>query len=151
MLWQAVRRCSWELLTPTLSLSGVEADGTDVVSEAVPTQHQASGLQAALMSSPEWLAGWWRWSILSPPPHSVCPTLIGGRRKRDFRVTEDNTLVKEGGVGWGATFTSFECKLLHPDYNFQNRLEDYLSQYVLSLRTRTCVKWGPSGGLFGRC
>lgn len=52
----AVESCSGSL-TPALSLSGVEGDGTDVVSEVVPTQHQASGLGAALMSSPEWLAG----------------------------------------------------------------------------------------------
>ena len=51
-----------------LSLSSIEGDGTDVVSEVVPTQHQASGLQAALMSSPEWLASWWKWPVLSPPP-----------------------------------------------------------------------------------
>lgn len=75
-----------------LCLSSVEGDGTDVVSEVVPTQHQASGLQAALMSSPEWLASWWRWPVLSPPPRSACAALIGGRRKRDFRIIGDNAL-----------------------------------------------------------
>ena len=39
------------------SFYSVEADGADVVSEVVPRQHQASRLQATLMSSPEWLAG----------------------------------------------------------------------------------------------
>lgn len=65
-----------------------------MVSEVVPAQHQASGLWAALMSSPEWLPSWWRWSILSPPPRSTCPALIGGRRKRHYSITGDNALVK---------------------------------------------------------
>lgn len=45
---------------------------------------------------------------------------------------------------------SSECKPHHPNYNFQHRPEDYISQYVLSLRRRTCVKGEESGVLFGK-
>lgn len=134
--------------TPVLSLRGVEGNGADVVSEVVPTKHQASGLGAALMSSPEWIAGWWRWPVPSPPPHSAYQALIGGRKKRDFRFTGNNALVKKEKKN--SISASCECKPLHPNYNFQLRSEDYISQYVLRPRTRTCVKWEVSGVLFGR-
>lgn len=134
--------------TPVLSLRGVEGNGADVVSEVVPTKHQASGLGAALMSSPEWIAGWWRWPVPSTPPHSAFPALIGGRRKRDFRFTGNNALVKKEKKN--SISASSECEPLHPNYNFQLRSEDYISQYVLRPRTRTCVKWEVSGVLFGR-
>lgn len=84
----------------------------------------------------------------SPPPHSANPALIGGRRKRDFRFTGNNALVKKEKKN--SISASSECEPLHPNYNFQLRSEDYISQYVLRPRTRTCVKWEVSGVLFGR-
>lgn len=143
------------ILTPALFLSGVEDNGTDGVSEVRPTQHQASGLPAALMSSPEWLAGWWRRPAPSLLPLAQqAPDLIGLKRERETSELQETMLwsrEKERGrrKKKSTSSSSSQCKPLHPNYNFQHNLEDYISQYVLRPRRRTCVKREVSGVLFG--
>lgn len=80
LLGDAAGSCSCSL-TPVLPHGGVEGDGTDVVSEVVPTHCQAYGLRAALMSSPEWRSRLMEMARLLSSPSLSVPGSNCWRRK----------------------------------------------------------------------
>ncbi len=139
MLWQAVRRCSCKLLL--LSHSGYFSYWRWYWRDVRSSANTTPSLWAAGCSNE---LPW----VVSRLTEMACP-LIGGSRKRDFRITGDNALVKREKKNLFPPHLN--ASLFIPIIISSTGLRITSANMSLSPRRRTCVKWEVSGVLFGRC